>query len=254
MRGTPWQAHEWLGELLFAAAYAAGGWTAVVICASAAFAGALAILARYLLRFLEPIYMLGAVALAYGLLAPHLLARPHVLMMPLIVLWGIGLMNAHDERRLPSLAMLPLDPLGQSAWGVHVRSTFVPVFAAEAVVCAKGRRWHIALRWSAFFAACAGAAMVTPFGVDGLTYAFKVNEMTFALSLIAEWRSPNFQKLQPLELCLLIVAGRGARARFAAFLAANRPASRSPSPCAQACEARRPDGASRTAGARKAHC
>ena len=31
----------------------------------------------------------------------------------------------------------------------------------------------------------------------------------------------------------------------AAFLAANRPASRSPSPCAQACEARRPDGASR---------
>jgi hypothetical protein len=48
--------------------------------------------------------------------------------------------------------------------------------------------------------------MVTPFGVDGLTYAFKVDELTFALSQIAEWRSPDFQKLQPLELCLLIVA------------------------------------------------
>lgn len=207
MRGTPWQAHEWLGELLFAAAYAAGGWTAVVICTSAAFAGALAILARYLLRFLEPIYMLGAVALAYGLLAPHLLARPHVLMMPLIVLWGIGLMNAHDERRLPSLAMLPLMTLWANLHGAFIFGLLlVPLFAAEAVICAKGRRWHIALRWSAFFAACAGAATVTPFGVDGLTYAFKVNEMTFALSLIAEWRSPDFQKLHPLELCLLIVA------------------------------------------------
>ena len=207
MRGTPWQAHEWLGELLLAAAYAAGGWTAVVMCASVAFVSALAILARYLLRFLEPIYMLGAVALALALLKPHLLARPHVLMMPLIVLWGIGLMNAHDERRLPSLTMLPLMTLWANLHGAFIFGLLlVPVFAAEAVVCAKGRRWHIALRWSAFFAACAGAAMATPFGVDGLTYAFKVNEMAFALSQIAEWRSPDFQKLHPLELCLLIVA------------------------------------------------
>jgi hypothetical protein len=207
MRGTPWQAHEWLGELVFAATYSAGGWTGVVICASTAFAGALAILARYLLRFLEPIYVLGAVALALALLAPHLLARPHVLMMPIVVLWAIGLMNAHDERRLPSLAMLPLMTLWANLHGAFMFGLFlVPVFAVEAVVCAKDRRWHIALQWSAYFAACAGAAMLTPFGVDGLTYAFKINEMTFALSQISEWRSPNFQKLQPLELCLLIMA------------------------------------------------
>ena len=47
-------------------------------------------------------------------------------------------------------------------------------------------------RWSAFFAACAGAATVTPFGVDGLTYAFKVNEMTFAL-LICRMALANFR-------------------------------------------------------------
>ena len=102
-------------------------------------------------------------------------------MMPLIVLWGIGLMNAHDERRLPAWPCY-LMTLWANLHGAFMFGLLVPVFAAEAVICAKGRRWHIALRWSAFFAACAGAAMVTPFGVDGLTYAFKVNEMTFALS------------------------------------------------------------------------
>jgi hypothetical protein len=82
----------------------------------------------------------------------------------------------------------------------------VAAFAVGAIVPAKGRRCEVATRWSVFLAACSGAAMVTPFGPQGLTYAFTVNDMSFALSTINEWRSPNFQKLQPLELCLLVVA------------------------------------------------
>jgi hypothetical protein len=207
MKGAPWHPHEWLGELLFALAYAKGGWTALVVCVSAAFASALAVLSRYLLRFLEPIYVLGAVALAYSLLAPHLLARPHVLMMPLLVLWGIGLMNAHDEERSPSLSLLPAMTVWANLHGSFVFGLLlVAAFTVGAIVPAKGHRWEVARRWSVFLAACTGAAMVTPFGPQGLTYAFTVSDMSFALSTINEWRSPNFQKLQPLELCLLVVA------------------------------------------------
>jgi hypothetical protein len=207
MRGAAWHPHEWLGEVLFAAAYAQGGWTAVVICASAAFAGALALLARYLLRFLQPIYMLGAVALALALLTPHLLARPHVLMMPLLVIWGIGLMNAHEQGRSPDLRLVPLMTLWANLHGSFVFGLLlVPLFAADAIISATGRRGPHAIRWSAFLAACAGAAMLTPFGADGLTYASQVNDMSFTLSQLSEWRSPDFQKLQPLELCLLVLA------------------------------------------------
>ena len=98
MKGVPWHPHEWLGELLFGKALREGGWAAVVICASAAFAAGTS-------RFVAIPFALSRTDLTcwvrlhsvYSLLAPHLLARPHVLMMPLLVLWGIGLMNAHDE-------------------------------------------------------------------------------------------------------------------------------------------------------------
>jgi len=206
MFGAPWHAHEWLAELLFAAAYAKGGWAAVVMSVSAALAVALAVLCRYLLRFWEPIYALGATALAGCLLAPHLVARPHVLVMPLLIMWGIGLIEAHDERRLPNLKLLALVPLWANLHGSFIFAILlVPVFAAGAVIGAKGNRGQ-AMRWSAFLAACVGAAMLTPFGADGLAFAFKLNDMSFMLSQVGEWRSPDFQKPQPLELAMLVTA------------------------------------------------
>src|SRR6267378_1962694 len=65
MPGAPWIAHEWLAEILYAAAYALAGWSAVVGLAAAAFAAALAILARYLLRHIEPLYALVLTSMAF---------------------------------------------------------------------------------------------------------------------------------------------------------------------------------------------
>ena len=207
MLGAPWHAHEWLAQVLLALAYAQGGWAAVVICASAAVAGALALLTRYLLRFWEPIYVLGAVALSFSLMAAHIVARPHVFMMPLLIVWGISLMNAHDEERLPTLGLLPVMLLWANLHGSFVFGLLLAAaFAAAAVIPARRRRLQVAFRWSAFLLACAGAAILTPAGLKGLLYAFEVSDMSFALSVIREWKSPNFQKLQPLELSLMVVA------------------------------------------------
>jgi hypothetical protein len=207
MLGAPWHAHEWLAQLILALAYGNGGWAAVVICASAAVAAALALLTRYLLRFWEPIYVLGAVALSFSLMAAHIVARPHVFMMPLLVVWGIGLMNAHDEERLPTLGLLPVMLLWANLHGSFVFGLLlVAAFAAAAVMPAKGHRLKLALRWGAFLAACAGVAMLTPAGPTGLLYAFEVGDMRFALSVIREWQSPNFQRPQPLELSLMVLA------------------------------------------------
>jgi hypothetical protein len=147
------------------------------------------------------------VALSFSLMAAHIVARPHVFMMPLLVAWGIGLINAHDEERLPTLGLLPVMLVWANLHGSFVFGLLLAAaFAAAAVVPAKGDRLGLAFRWSAFLAACAAAAMLTPAGPKGLLYAFEVSDMRFALSVIREWKSPNFQSLQPLEVSLMLVA------------------------------------------------
>ena len=207
MSGAGWHPHEWLAQIVLAVAYGQGGWAGVVICASAAVAAALALLTKYLLRFWEPIYVLGAVVLSFGLIAAHVVARPHVFIMPLLVVWGISLMKAHDEERLPTLALIPAMVLWANLHGSFVFGLLLAAaFAAGAIISAKKHQLTIAFRWSAFLVACGAAAMLAPFGPKGLLYAFEVSDMRFANSVIREWRSPNFQILQPLELSLMVVA------------------------------------------------
>jgi len=47
-----------------------------------------------------------------------------------------------------------------------------------------------------------GAALLTPFGIDGLFLPFKLATMS-TLGLIKEWQSPNFQQFQPFELWII---------------------------------------------------
>lgn len=208
LHGAPWTAHEWLAEVLFALAFAAGGWTAVVLVTAGAMASALAILARYLLRHLIPPVALLFVALAASLHAPHLLARPHVLVAPLLVIWAIGLVNAREEGRAPSLWLALLMVLWANLHGSFVfgLALIVP-FAVDAVLGSKGKERRSAARaWGLFLAAALAASIATPHGPGGLGFALDVNGMAFALSHIREWRSPDFQQLQPLEIALLLAA------------------------------------------------
>ena len=209
LRDAPWTAHEWLAEVLFACAYRFAGWHGVVALAVAAFAGALGILNRFLLRHMEPIYALFFTAMAGSLLAFHLLARPHALVEPLLVGWGIALVNASDRGKAPrwwvALAMMLWANLhGSFVLGLML----VPAFAAEAwLAAAPGASQRRVLKaWSAFLALAVLAAMATPFGPAGLMFAVELDRMPFAMSMIAEWRSLNFQVLQPVEISLMIAA------------------------------------------------
>src|ERR1700721_1919563 len=103
MPGAPWIAHEWLAEILYAGASSLGGWSATVGLAAAAFAPALAILTRYLLRHLEPLYSLVLASMAFSMASPHLLARPHTLAAPLLVYWTVALLRARELNRAPPL-------------------------------------------------------------------------------------------------------------------------------------------------------
>ncbi|MGB7855419.1 MAG: hypothetical protein WBL48_05925, partial [Pseudolabrys sp.] len=107
-RGTHWLAFEWLSEIVFALAYAAGGWMGMVAVASAAAATAFGLLTRFLLRELRPTAALFGLLVALPLTAPHILARPHILALPLLVAWVATLIRSVDTRKAPSWLLLPL--------------------------------------------------------------------------------------------------------------------------------------------------
>src|SRR5665647_3399131 len=108
MRGAHWVAFEWLSQLVYANAYALGGWVAVVAIAAAAAAAAFGQLTRFLLREWQPAPTLIAVLAAFVLTAPHILARPHMLALPLMVAWLAALIRAVDDGRAPPWRLLQL--------------------------------------------------------------------------------------------------------------------------------------------------
>ena len=123
LRGTHWVAFEWLSQVILAIAYAVGGWTGVVALAAAAVAAAFGVLTRFLLREWQPNAVLAAVLTAILLTAPHMLARPHILALPVMVLWIATLIRAVDTRSRSALAFGSADgAMGKSPRQLHIRT------------------------------------------------------------------------------------------------------------------------------------
>ncbi|MGH7031618.1 MAG: hypothetical protein ACREEZ_14475 [Stellaceae bacterium] len=78
---------------------------------------------------------------------------------------------------------------------------------AEAVLAGPRRR-ELRL-WGLFAALALGAALLTPNGIAGLTQPFRLMAMPALQSSFIEWRSPDFQQFQPLEVMLLGLVALG---------------------------------------------
>lgn len=208
MPGAPWIAHEWLAEVVYAAAYSLGGWSATVGLAAAAFASALGILNRYLLRHLEPLYALVLTSMAFSLASPHLLARPHTLAAPLLVYWTVALLRARESNRAPPLWVALFMVLWANLHGSFVFGLALGgVFSAEAVLTAQGSaaRWQAARQWSGFLLAALLASMANPHGPYSLLFAYDLSQMKF-INQVSEWGPTNFDRVRPFEIWLLIGA------------------------------------------------
>ena len=138
MRGQPWISTQWLAQVMFAKTYALSGWSGPVVLAAAAIARDLcAARAKFLSRRLSDSTTLVFVAAALALTVPHLLARPHVLALPVMVAWVGGLIAAADRREAPSFWLLPLMALWANLHGGFVFGLMlIAPIALDAVVSA----------------------------------------------------------------------------------------------------------------------
>jgi hypothetical protein len=204
MAGAPWLEHEWLAEAILAAVYDGLGWSGVVLLTACCFAAALGLLTRVLLPRLGALPGLIAAGLGASLVLPHLLARPHVLALPLLVLWSAALFAARDRGEGPPFRLLPVVTLWANLHGSFMLALALAGFAAaEAVLLHTGKRWAEARRWGGFVLLAALAALVTPNGLAGFLLPFRLLGMSALQDSFSEWMSPDFHHVQPLEAALL---------------------------------------------------
>jgi hypothetical protein len=209
MRGQPWISTQWLAQVLYAKTYAVAGWSGPVVLATSAIAATFALLSKFLNRRLSESTTLVFVAGALALTVPHLLARPHVLAMPVMAVWVGGLIAAADRRRAPSFWLLPLMALWANLHGGFVFGlVLVAPIALDAVVGASAKlRTSLALRWAAFGVLALAASCCTPYGWNVLLASQKILELGSALPLILEWKPTEFGGLGAFEICLLLGIG-----------------------------------------------
>lgn len=205
MRGAHWVAFEWLSQLVYANAYALGGWVAVVAIAAAAAAAAFGQLTRFLLREWQPVPTLIVVLAGFVLAAPHTLARPHMLALPLMVVWVAALLRAVDNGRTPPWRLLPLLVLWSNLHGsIMFGLAIVGPIAIDALWNApRAERMRVARQWMLFGVLALAAACVNPYGPEILLVTFRTIALGDVLSIVTEWRPQDFSKLGAYEMIML---------------------------------------------------
>jgi len=202
--GKPWQAHEWLSELLMDAAFRLGGWGGVVSLFAASLGAAVMLLAASLRRSLSGIGLLLALSLVLACAAPNLLARPHLLALPVLIAWTASLLQARRENRAPPLVAAGLMLLWANLHGSFVFGfLLLGAFGLEALTqVTPAGRWPVIRDWGLFGLIALAAACLTPQGPVGVVFPFKLMSMT-SLAGVEEWRASDFTKLGPFEISLL---------------------------------------------------
>jgi len=213
--GQPWVVHEWLSEILFSGSYRLLHWQGVVLLTAAAAGLAVAQLGRHLSRFLEAGHVALLLIMTVACLSPSLLARPHVLALPVFEAWAAALFIARADNRGPPWLMLPLMLLWANLHGGYMLGVALLFpLALEAVLAEPQNRRPIALRWGGFILASIASAACTPAGLSGLLLPFRLTGVP-ELSLVGEWQPTDFATVQPLELILIaglyLALSRGAR-------------------------------------------
>jgi hypothetical protein len=228
MSGEPWITSAWLSEVLFYAAFRFAGWPGPVMLAALSASSAIFLLTLLLLKRLPNVPVMIIVAAGIAMTATHTLARPHVLIFPLMVVWANALVDASEQRRAPSLWYLPLITLWANLHGSFTLGlALIGPFALEAVWSAdKSDRVKIALQWLRFGGLALAAACITPYGPASILVTIRILQLGPVLSKIGEWQPLDFSQMDPVTACLIAGVGyvlyRGLRLppiRIAALLA-----------------------------------
>ncbi len=203
--GQPWISTSWLSQVVFAVAFAQWGWAGPVILTIVTIALSVAILVYLLDAHLESARSVLFAMLALVLSLHHLLARPHILALPVMVAWVGLLMAAADRKSAPSWTWLPLMALWSNLHGGFVLGLALigPMALVAIWDLDLDKQMRLLLRWFLFGVAAMLASCVTPYGWRTLLGATNILNLGELLSVISEWMPANFASFSSFEAALL---------------------------------------------------
>jgi hypothetical protein len=188
--GQPWVVTEWLADAILGLAYRLGGYSVLSATVAAALVALHGLIFFYLRRGASPIAIAAALLTMDFVLIPFTLARPHVLVWPLLAAWTILLVRADEEGRAPPLwgALIPL------LW-TNLHGSFpvaAPIGAAIAFDALQKTRWSNWRQWALFALASAVGMLLNANGLRGLLRPFEMENLAI-LPLVQEWQPSTIQ-------------------------------------------------------------
>jgi hypothetical protein len=188
--GHPWVVTEWLADIIFGLAYRVGGYSGLATVVAAALVALHGLIFFFLQRRAGPLAVAAALLAMDFVLIPFTLARPHVLVWPLLAGWTILLVRADEERRAPPLwgALIPL-------FWTNLHGSFLiagPIGAAIAFDALQNTEWRHWRPWAVFALVSAVGALLNANGLRGLLRPFEMENLDL-LPLVQEWQPTTLQ-------------------------------------------------------------
>ena len=208
--GHSWVVTEWLGDAIFGTAYRIGGYSGITGIVAAALMALNGLIFVFLRRRAGPLAITASLLALDFVLIPFTLARPHVLVWPLIAGWTILLLKADEEGRAPPLwgALIPL-------FWTNMHGSFVvaaPIAAALAFDALQKTKWRNWRQWTCFALASAIGVLLNANGLRGLLRPFEMENLAL-LPLVQEWQpstlqwTPQFYAALGIGLFVLLCKG-----------------------------------------------
>lgn len=202
----PWVSHEWLSAVLIYAFFYIAGWPGLVFLATLSITFAMLFLLDFLLKRISVNISIIFLLFAIFLLTIHIMPRPHIIALPVMVIWTSQLINASETQTSPPLPLALLMTLWVNMHGSFILGiAFIFFFATESIFTVKTPANRISLlkRWLVFLLFSLMATLITPHGINGLLLPLQLTNQSYMLDVISEWASPNFHNIQPFEFWLL---------------------------------------------------
>ena len=207
--GQPWVNVEWLAQIILFSIYDWFGWRGLVLLCGLVIALTFGLLYVLLARELRPAAALLAAAVSFAFASNHFLARPHLLTLPIIVVWTAFVARACDENRRPSLWLLPLMVLWANLHGGFTLGLVLAAgFGLEATIAApSAERRRVATEWLSFWLGALLAACVTPYGYHSILLTLEFFSLGELLHSMGDGRPMNPSTDFKQEIILLSLMG-----------------------------------------------
>jgi hypothetical protein len=202
--GKPWIAMEWLADLIMSGAYHLAGYAGLAALVAAAIMAMNCIVLLYLRSRVGPIGLVVVVLTLNVVLAAFMLARPHVLVWPLLAAWTVLLAKSTETGRPPPLWSALLLTVWANLHGSFPIAAVIGGFLALDALIAE--QWKTLRAWLVFAAVCLVAICLNLNGVAGILQPFHVANLKM-LGQIAEWQPSTTMNTPQFYGALVLVLG-----------------------------------------------